>query len=200
MSRLPKHPGDTSIGPRSLAFSHPNHSKETIEAHFSTYQQGVFICEEDGRIISFVCAIRTSENTIHEPIAWSDFMKDEKTLGHKKTGEWLYVNRLAYTAGPGHAHLTKEIGLLLTALKDLAVKEGLAGVAIATRFLGFRERAGTTAYQRSCIDDPHNQMRSGLNPTGVAYHFGFRHCLALPNYLGDGRHFALMVWRVDAEN
>ena len=98
------------------------------------------------------------------------------------------------------AHLIQEIGLLLSALKELALKEGLAGVAVATRFLGFRERAGTTEYQRSCIDDPHHQVRSGLDPTGVAYHTGFRHCLALPNYLGDGRHFALMVWRVDVES
>lgn len=195
MSRLPKRPGHTSIGPRSLAFCHPNHSKEMLEAYFSMYPQGIFVSEEDDHIISFACAVRTSKKAIEEPISWSDAIDDEKTLGHQKRGEWLYVSRLAYTVGPGHAHLTKEIGPLLAALQDLAVKQDLAGVAIATRFPGFRERSGTTPFQRSCIDDPHNQVRSGLNPTGIAYHAGFRHCLALPKYLGDGSHFALMVWR-----
>ncbi|MEP2892475.1 hypothetical protein [Tateyamaria sp.] len=195
MSRLSKRPGHTSIGSRSLAFCHPNHSKETLEAYFSMYPQGIFVSEEDDHIISFACAVRTSIKAIEEPIAWSDATAGGKTLGHQKRGQWLYVSRLAYTAGPGHAHVTKEIGPLLIALQNLAVKQGLAGVAIATQFPGRRERSGTTPFQRSCIDDPHDQVRSGLNPTGIAYHAGFRHCLALPNYLGDGRHFALMVWR-----
>jgi hypothetical protein len=197
MSGLPKRPGHTSIGPRSLAFCHPNHSKKTLQAYFSMYPQGIFVSEEDDHIISFAGAGRTSTKAIEEPIAWSDATDSERALSHQKQGEWLYVSRLAYTAGPGHAHLTKEIGPILTALQDLAVKQGLTGVAIATRFPGFRERSGTTSFQRSCIDDPRHQVRSGLSPTGIAYHAGFRHCLALPKYLGDGGHFALMAWRKD---
>ncbi len=198
MSRVTKRPGRNSVGSRSLAFCHPNHSKETLQAYFSMYPQGIFVSEEGERIISFACAVRTSTKAIEEPIAWSDVTDGEKTLGHQKRGKWLYVSRLTYTAGPGHAHVSKEIGPLLTALQDLAVKQGLAGVAFATRFPGLRERSGTTAFQRSCIDEPHHQVRSGLAPTGISYQVGFRHCVSLSNYLGDGRHFALMVWRRNA--
>ena len=199
MSRLPKRPGHNSVGPRSLAFCHPNHSKDTLEAYFSIYPQGIFISEVEDSIISFACAVRTDAKTIEEPIAWTDATESETALRHHKKGEWLYVSRLAYTAGPGHAHLTEEIIPLLIALQDLAVTQDMAGVAIAVKFPGFRERSGTTAFQRLCINDRHNQVRSGLDPVGVAYHAGFRHGLALPNYLGNGRHFALMVWQRDSD-
>jgi len=194
MSRLPKRPGRTPIGSRSLVFCHPDHSKEKLEAYYSTFPQGIFISELDGDIIGFACAIRISEKVIEEPIPWSDGTENETVLSHQKQGSWLYVSRMAYTAGPGHAHLSQEIGTLLVAFQNLAVKQNLAGIAVATPFPGYRERSGTSPFQRSCIDDPRNQVRSGMHPIGVAHHAGFRHCLALPNYLGDARHFALMVW------
>ena len=166
-----------------------------LASHFSVFPQGIFVSEDDGHVIGFACAIRTTEKMMEEPIAWSDIAGNGEALGHNEKGEWLYVSRLTYTAGPGHAPVTNEIGPLLNALKNLADEQSLAGVAIALRFHGFRERSGATTFQRTCIDDPRNQVRSAMNPIGVAYDIGFRHHLALPNYLGDARHFALMVWR-----
>lgn len=194
LSALPKKPGHTSIGPRSLAFCHPNHSEETLEGYFETFPQGIFVSEVDGHIVGFVSAIRVPSNVVEEPINWSEGTETGTPLGHIEAGEWLYVSRLAYTSGPGHAHISNEVGPLLTSLQGLAERLDLAGVAVALRFPGFRERSGTTSFQRACIDDQHNQVRSGLNPIGVAHYQGFRHYLALPNYLGDGCHFALMVW------
>lgn len=194
MTSLPKRPGRTSIGPRSLAFCHPNHSKETLEAYFSIYPPGIFVSERDGEIISFLCAIRTTHKSIAEPNVWSDASARDARVTHHKSGDWLYVKRLTYTAGPGHAHLSHEIGPLLTALQEQCSKLDLAGIAFPVRFSGFRERSGTDKFQRSIIDDQHSQERSGLRPLGIAYYVGFRHQLALPNYLGDARHFALMTW------
>lgn len=194
LSALPKNPGHTSIGPRSLAFCHPNHCKETLGGYFETFPQGIFVSEVDGHIVGSVFAIRVPRNVVEEPITWSEGTETGTPLGHIEAGEWLYVSRLAYTAGPGHAHISNEVGPLLVALQGLANRLDLAGVAVALRFPGFRERAGTTSFQRECIDDQHSQVRSGLNPIGVAHCQNFRHYLALPNYLGDGRHFALMVW------
>ncbi len=194
MSELPKKPGHTSIGPRSLAFCHPNHSKEALERYFDTFPSGIFVSEDDADIVGFACAIRAHENVVQEPITWSDGAASGTPLSHQDDGEWLYVSRLTYTAGPGHAHISREVGPLLAALQGLAKQLDLAGVAVAMRFPGFRERSGTTSFQRKCIDDQRNQVRSGLHPIGVAHFQKFRHRLALPNYLGDGRHFALMVW------
>lgn len=195
MTSLPKRPGRNSVGPRSLAFCHPNHSKETLEAYFSIYPSGVFVSEQDEEIISFLCAIRTTERSITNRTVWSDAFVSETPVAHHKSGEWLYVNRLTYTAGPGHAHLSHEIGPLLTALQEQCSKLELAGIAFPVRFSGHRERSGTDEFQRSIIDDQHSQERSGLRPLGIAYYIGFRHQLALPNYLGVARHFALMVWK-----
>ena len=194
MYELPSSPGLTSIGPRSLAFCHPNHSRETLACYFETFPQGIFVSEYDGGIVGFACAIRAPGNVVDEPNTWSDPTVNRALLSHQEGGEWLYVSRLTYTAGPGHAHLSNEVGPLLAALQGLAKQLDLSGVAVALRFPGYRERSGTTPFQRACIDDQHNQVRSGLNPIGVAYYQGFRHHLALPNYLGDGQHFALMVW------
>ena len=195
MSELPKKPGHTSIGPRSLAFCHPNHGKETLEGYFKTFPSGIFVSEDGGDIVGFACAIRAPGNVVDEPITWSDGTASGTPLSHHADGEWLYVSRLTYTAGPGHAPICQEVGALLAALQGLAEQLDLAGVAVGMRFPGFRERSGTTLFQSACIDDQHNQVRSGLHPIGVAHYQNFRHCLALPNYLGDGCHFALMVWR-----
>ncbi len=195
MLQLPKKPGHNSVGKRSLAFCHPNHSRETLETYFGTFPQAMFVSEEEDQIISFACAIRTSGKPTQEPIVWSDATGDGATLNHDKNGAWLYVSRLAYTAGPGHAHVSKEIGPLLVSLQELAVRLKLQGVAFPTRFSGFRERSGTTEFQRTTIDDKGSLERSGLRPLGIAFQAGFEHEIALPNYLGDGKHFAMMVWR-----
>ena len=195
MSVLPKVPGHTSIGPRSLAFCHPNHSKETLEGYFDTFPSGIFVSEDSGHIVGFACAIRARRNVVDKPITWSDGTSSGTPLSHQADGEWLYVSRLTYTAGPGHAHISQEVGPLLAALQGMAEQLDLAGVAVGMRFPGFRERSGTKSFQRACIDDHHDQVRSGLHPIGVAYSQNYRHCLALANYLGDGRHFALMVWK-----
>lgn len=194
MTSLPKRPGQTSVGPHSLAFCHPNHSKETLEAYFSIYPSGIFVSERDGEIISFLCAIRTTQKSIAEPIVWSDAFTRDTQVAHHKSGDWLYVKRLTYTAGPGHAHLSHEIEPLLTALQEQCSKLDLAGIAFPVTFSGLTDRPGTNEYQRSKIDDPSSFDRSGLRPLGIAYYIGFRHQLALPNYLGGARHFALMVW------
>lgn len=198
MSMLPKRPGNTSSGPRSLAFCHPNHSQETLERYYSTYPEGILVGEDNGRIVSFACAIRTSGKVVEAPITWSEGAESQTDLSHQKNGRWLYVSRLTYTAGPGHAHIGCEVGSLLTSLQDLAVKRDLFGVAFAARFPGFRQRSGTSPFQRAAIEDQDDEVRSGLHPIGVAHYIGFRHCLALPDYLGDGRHFALMVWKRNA--
>ncbi len=194
MTSLPKRPGQTSIGPRSLAFCHPNHSKETLEAYFSIYPSGIFVSERDGEIISFLCAIRTTQKSITEPNVWSDAFARDARVSHHKSGDWLYIKRLTYTAGPGHAHLSHEIGPLLTALQQQCSELELAGIAFPVRVSGLSERSGTDEFQRSKIDDPSSFDRSGLRPLGIAYYLGFRHLLALPNYLGDAQHFALMCW------
>lgn len=195
MFHLPKKPGQNSVGMRSLAFCHPNHSREALEAYWAAFRQGMFVSEVDGQIVSFACAIRTSCLPIQEPLAWSDATGEGTLLCHSNKGEWLYVSRFAYTAGPGHAHLSEEIGPLLTSLQELAVKLNLQGVAFPTRFSGLRDRSGTTEFQRSTIDDKNSLERSGLRPLGIAAYAGFEHEIALPNYLGDAKHFAMMVWR-----
>jgi len=197
MFQLPKRPGQNSVGKRSLAFCHPNHGRETLEAYFAAFRQGIFVSEAESQIVSFACTIRTSCFPIQEPMAWSDATGEGTVLSHSNKGEWLYVSRLAYTAGPGHAHLSEEIGPLLTSLQELTVELNLQGVAFPTRFSGFRERSGTTEFQRSTIDNNNSLERSGLRPLGIALYVGFKHEIALPNYLGDGRHFAMMVWRND---
>ncbi|WP_299419564.1 hypothetical protein [uncultured Shimia sp.] len=198
MAELPCRPGLSSTGPRSLAFCHPKHSYETLEAHFSVFPQGIFVSENEGGIISCACAVRVEKEAIELPTAWFDGMEKGTPLSHHEQGTWLYVSRLAYTAGPGHASLSQELAPLLTALQQLAVKQQLSGVTIAARFPGFRDRSGTTSFQRSCIDDPRHQVRSGRHPIGVAHKTGFRHGTALPNYLGDDQHFSLMVWNRNA--
>lgn len=194
MSELPKNPGLTPIGPRSLAFCSPNHSREVLASYFETFPEGIFVSEYDGDIVGLACAIRASGRDVDEPIAWSEGAKRGTPLSHQSDGEWLYVSRLAYTTAPGHAHLSREVGPLLAALQGLAEKLDLSGVAVALRFPGYRERSGATSFQRARIEDRHAHVRSGLNPIGVAYCQDFRHRFALPNYLGDGRNFALMVW------
>ncbi len=195
MLRLPNSPGHNSVGRRILAFCHPNHSRDTLEAYFETFPQAMFVSEDEDQIISFACAIRTSGKPIQEPIVWSDATGDGATLNHDKDGAWLYVSRLVYTEGPGHAHVSREIGPLLVSLQELTVRLNLQGVAFPTRFSGFRERSGTSEFQRSTIDDKRSLERSGLRPLCIAFDAGFEHEIALPNYLGDGKHFAMMVWR-----
>jgi hypothetical protein len=127
------------VGRRCLAFAHPDHGPETLEAYFAVFPQGIFVSEDEDRIMS--------------PMPWSDATGDGTTLAHDKDGTWLYVSRLAFTAGPGHAPVLHEIAPLLIALQQCAVRFGLQGVAFPTRFRGLRERSGTTAFQASVIDD-----------------------------------------------
>lgn len=195
MLHLPAHPGKDTVGPRSLAFCHPNHSEKVLEIYFSAFPQGIFVSEEDGQIISFACAIRTSERLIKVPIAWSEATCESRRLAHDPEGDWLYVGRLAYTAGPGHAHVSVEIGPLLVALQEMAVALNLKGVAFPAPFPGFRERSGTSKFQCSTIEESYSPVRSGLHPIGIAVDAGYQHEIALPNYLDNGKHFALMAWR-----
>lgn len=195
MARLPEHPGQNSVGPRSLAFSHPEHSLTRLQPYFQVFRDGIFLSEEANHLISFACAIRISAKWIGTAHTWLEATGEGAEIAHIPNGQWLYVARLAYTAGPGHAHLSSELEPLLASLKNLAVNSGLSGVAFPAKFPGFRDLAGTTDFQRSCIKERNDQVRSGLHPIGVAHHIGFRHEIALPNYFGDGRHFALMVWR-----
>ena len=198
MASLPERPGRNSVGPRSLAYRHPDRSENRLEAHFSAYPEGTFISEEEGQIIGYVCSVRVSEDLITTPAKWADLFPGRTEFAPQTTGGWLYVSHFACTAGLGHAHLSNEIGPLLTALQHHASQLDLTGVAFPARFAGLRERSGTDAFQRSTIADPRSLDRSGLRPIGVAYYRGFRHGIALPNYLGDSRHFALMVWKAHA--
>lgn len=199
MLSLPERPGKNSVGRRSLVFCHPNHSRAALDRYFQVFPDGIFISEQAGQMISFACSIRTSQESIEAARNWSQTINENAGLAHQQDGQWMCVGRLAYTASPGHAHLSSELGPILVALKKLSVTLELEGVAFPSHFPGLGERSGTTTFQRSCIADPNNQVRSGLNPIGTAYHDGFRHGVALPNYLGDGRHFALMVWRRNSD-
>jgi hypothetical protein len=192
---LPERPGMTSIGPRSLAFCHPGHSRTALTPYFQSFPEGIFLSEEAGQITGFACAIRTSKQRIDTAHTWFQATSEGSGLSHLEDGQWLYVARFAYTAGPGHAPLLSELAPILIALQNLAASLDLEGVAFPTRFPGFRERFDPTAFQRSCIENPQDQVRSAMNPIGVAYYLGFRHRIALPKYLGDMKNFALMVWR-----
>ena len=198
MASLPERPGRNSVGPRSLAYRHPHRAEEGVEAHFPAYPEGTFISEEEGQIVGYVCSVRVSEDLITTPAKWADLFHGRTEFAPQTTGGWLYVSHFACTAGPGHAHLSNEIGPLLTALQHHASQRDLTGVTFPAPFLGRRDRSETDAFQRSIIADPRSQERSGLRPIGVAYALEFRHGIALPNYLGEGRNFALMVWKARA--
>lgn len=197
---LPQQLGSTTIGSRSIALCSPIHSNKTIRAAFETFPEGAFLSEDSGDIIGFGFAVKTTKQKVLRSHKWSRITEKNQSLAHHEDGNWLYVTRLLLTAGPGHAHLSRELNPLLEAFKVLTRKHSLAGVAFAAPFFGFRERSGTTAFQRKTIEDRNSQERSGLRPIGCSVSVGFEHEIALPNYQDDGRHFALMVWRNDDVN
>ena len=131
-------------------------------------------------------------------------MAKKVTSDHDREGQWLYVCRMLLTCGAGHQSLGPELSPLLEGMKTLAVQVGLAGVAVALPFPGLRERSGRTLHQRQCFEEG-AQHRGGagrlVGVTGsgvsinVAFDAGFTHQIALPNYTGGPKHFALMVWR-----
>jgi hypothetical protein len=202
---LQEQPGTNSVGRRSVAFVHPNHTQSSISSCLDRFPQGSFVSEEHGKIVGFVSAIRFPGHQVLEMHKWAEITKDGTGVSHDPAGKWLYVCRMLLTAGPGHNSLGPELSPLLQALKTVAGQFALDGIAIALPFPGFRDRSGTTDFQRQCLvdesGDPHRPHLSAMGPSAsinVALNKGFSHEIALPDFTGGHRHFALMVWRNDA--
>ncbi|MEX0305282.1 MAG: hypothetical protein AB3N24_22925 [Leisingera sp.] len=192
---LPDSPGANAAWPRSAPYVYPNHSLEVISSCYNSFPEGAFASGPKGATIGFVNAIRLPGCKILAPHEWWNAIGQGTGSTHEPDGDWLYVCRLLLTAGPGHASLLHELVPLLDALNGLAVQAGLTGVAFAAPFPGKRNRSGTTDFQRSCFEDPRNMIHLAGSVIGCAEIAGFRHELALPNYLGHCRHFALLTWR-----
>jgi len=201
--KLQDNPGVDTLGQRSVAFVHPEHSGATVNACFDRFPQGAFVSENGGRIIGYANAIRLQSRlalTTHE---WITATRDGSGISHDPAGSWLYVCRMLLTVGAGHQSLVRELSPLLISLKTLVEQTGLDGLAIALPFPGLRERSGTTEYQKQAFEK--GAQKSGrprlpgalgsFASINVALSDGFNHQIALPNYVGTSRHFALMVWR-----
>lgn len=200
---LQDNPGVDTLGQRSVAFVHPEHSGATVNACFDRFPQGAFVSENGGRIIGYANAIRLQPRVVLTTHDWITATRDGSGISHDPAGSWLYVCRMLLTAGAGQQSLAQELSPLLVSLKTLVEQAGLDGVAIALPFPGLRERSGTSVFQKQVLEEgPKKSGRPGLPGAlgasatiNVALSDGFNHQVALPNYVGTYRHFALMVWR-----
>ena len=195
-------PGVDSLGPRSVAFVHPRHSHIAVNTCFDTFPQGAFVSETKGRLVGYLNAIRLPSRVALAPHNWTAITTSGTGAAHNSAGKWLYVCRMLLTAGAGHQSLGPELSPLLVSLKNLTMKAGLEGVAIALPFPGKRERSGTTEFQRQTLtegakDFGRPYLSGSMGPSAsinIALYAGFDHEIALPNYTGITEHFALMVW------
>lgn len=188
-------PGRTSAGKRGIAVCFPNPVTETLRSCFEVFPRGTFVSEEAENIIGFAGSVRLQKQIALAPHLLSEITRGDNGLSHDPDGNWLYVCHLILTVGPGHSPLFNELNPLLEALKRLVLDLSLEGVVFAAPFPGFNRRSGTTNYQRSCIQEPHSFASSAHHAIGCALTADFEHEIAFPNYLGSGRHFALMAWR-----
>ena len=201
--KLQDNPGVDTLGQRSLAFVHPEHSGATVNACFDRFPQGAFVSENGGRIIGYANAIRLQPSVALTTHDWITATRDGSGISHDPAGSWLYVCRMLLTAGAGHQSLGPELSPILVSLKTLAEQAGLEGVAIALPFPGKRERSGTTEFQKKALEEGakdwgHPHLSGAMGPSAsinVALSDEFNHRIALPNYAGKFKHFALMVWR-----
>ncbi len=204
IANLPNNPGEDSLGPRSVAVVHPNHSYIAVNACFESFPQGAFVSEIEGRIVGYVNAICLPSRIVLAPHSWSMVTQKGTGVSHNPAGKWLYVCRMLITVGAGHQSLGPELSPLLTTLKSLALRNRLDGVAVALPFPGKRERSGTTSFQRERLEEGAGQwglahyLSGAMGPAksiNIALKEGFDHHIALPNYVSRSDHFALMVWR-----
>ncbi len=159
--------------------------------------------ENGGSIIGYANAIRLSPRVALTTHDWVTATRDGTGISHDPPGNWLYVCWMLLTAGAGHQSLGPELSPLLDSLKTLAEQAGLEGVAIALPFPGKRERSGTTEFQKQALEEGakdwgHPRLFGAMGQSAsinVALSDGFNHQIALPNYAGRSKHFALMVWR-----
>lgn len=201
--KLQDNPGVDTLGQRCVAFVHPEHSGATVNACFDRFPQGAFVSENGGRIIGYANAIRLQPRVALTTHDWITATRDGSGISHDPAGSWLYVCRMLLTAGASHQSLARELSPLLVSLKALVEQAGLDGVAIALPFPGKRERSGTTEYQKLALeegakDSGRPRLSGAMGPSAsinVALSDGFNHQIALPNYVGISKHFALMVWR-----
>ncbi|MEO0862789.1 MAG: hypothetical protein AAFY65_19515 [Pseudomonadota bacterium] len=174
----------------------PAAAKDLARA-FDDFPEGALAVERDGDAIGLGAALRVPSAQVLAPHTWQTIDEAARASVHLVGEDWLYLAHWTMAPPPGIGAQFQPTVALLQGYRDLVQKLRLRGLAVPAPFPGFRERSGRTDFQRAAIEDPGSAERSTTSFIGAAHEAGLRHRCALPNYRGDGRHRALMVWSAD---